>query len=53
LNENLGKYYQNSRKIEDRIAKNHMKNDLLDPGGKKTEGSAPETDAGGNFQKGK
>jgi hypothetical protein len=30
-----------------------MKNDLLDPGGKKTEGSAPETDAGGNFQKGK
>ncbi len=29
-----------------------MKNDLLDPGGKKTEGSAPETDARGNFQKG-
>ncbi len=32
--------------------KNHIKNDLPDAGGKKTKGPAPETDAGGNFQKG-
>jgi hypothetical protein len=33
--------------------KNYIKNDLPDPGGKKTEGSTPETDSRGNFQKGK